>query len=82
MNFKLKGCNWFGSEAYNEPPNGLTEHGIEWYLDFLQKHKFNAAGRRVPVPVPVPAGTGAGTGGAGSRQKTGRHKVAGERWCV
>ena len=42
VEFKIKGCNWFGSEAYGGPPNGLAAHSIEWYLDFLQKHKFNA----------------------------------------
>ena len=24
------------------PPNGLEKHGITWYLDFLQRHNFNA----------------------------------------
>ena len=42
IQFNIKGCNWFGSEAYNGPPNGLDEHSIEWYLDFLKKHDFNA----------------------------------------
>lgn len=40
--FSIKGCNWFGSEAYNGPPNGLDVHSIGWYLDFLKRHNFNA----------------------------------------
>ena len=40
--FSIKGVNWFGSEAYCGPPNGLEKHGITWYLDFLQRHNFNA----------------------------------------
>jgi hypothetical protein len=38
----IKGVNWFGSESYGGPPGGLTEHTIDFYLDFLQEHKFNA----------------------------------------
>ena len=38
----IKGVNWFGSESYGGPPGGLTEHTIDFYLDFLQQHKFNA----------------------------------------
>ena len=40
--FFIKGANWFGSEAYNGPPNGLKEHGIGFYLDFLKSNQFNA----------------------------------------
>lgn len=40
--FSIKGVNWFGSEAYCGPPNGLNKHNIGWYLDFLQRHRFNA----------------------------------------
>lgn len=40
--FSFKGANWFGSEAYNGPPNGLAENSIGFYLDFLRKHDFNA----------------------------------------
>lgn len=42
VQFSFKGINWFGSEAYNGPPNGLDAHDIGWYLDFMQRHKFNA----------------------------------------
>ena len=42
QSFSLKGVNWFGSEAYCGPPNGLEKHNIGWYLDVLQKHRFNA----------------------------------------
>ena len=35
-------CGRFGSEAYNGPPGGLAAHDIEWYVDFLARHKFNA----------------------------------------
>ena len=38
----IKGVNWFGSDSYGGPPGGLTEHTIDFYLDFLQEHKFNA----------------------------------------
>ena len=38
----IKGVNWFGSESYGGPPGGLTVHTIDFYLDFLQEHKFNA----------------------------------------
>ena len=38
----IKGVNWFGSESYGGPPGGLTVHTIDFYLDFLQQHKFNA----------------------------------------
>ena len=38
----IKGVNWFGSESYGGPPGGLTEHTIDFYLDFLQEHRFNA----------------------------------------
>ena len=34
--------NWFGSEAYNGPPGGLDKHDLEWYMDFLKAHDFNA----------------------------------------
>ena len=40
--FSIKGVNWFGSEAYNGPPNGLDVHSIAWYLDFLKTNNFNA----------------------------------------
>lgn len=40
--FALKGANWFGSETFSGPPNGLDKHSIGWYLDFLQRHRFNA----------------------------------------
>lgn len=40
--FSIKGVNWFGSEAYNGPPGGLDEHSIGWFMDFLQRHDFNA----------------------------------------
>ena len=40
--FSIKGVNWFGSEAYCGPPNGLEKHNIAWYLDFLERHHFNA----------------------------------------
>ena len=39
---RLKGANWFGSEAYNGPPNGLQHHTADFYLDFLASHRFNA----------------------------------------
>ena len=38
----IKGVNWFGSESYGGPPGGLTVHTIDFYLDFLQEHRFNA----------------------------------------
>ena len=38
----IKGVNWFGSESYGGPPGGLAVHTIDFYLDFLQEHKFNA----------------------------------------
>lgn len=38
----LKGVNWFGSEARVGPPGGLNSHSVDWYLDFLVKHRFNA----------------------------------------
>ena len=38
----IKGVNWFGSESYGGPPGGLTGHTIDFYLDFLQEHRFNA----------------------------------------
>ena len=40
--FKLKGANWFGSEAYNGPPGGLEKHSVGWLLDYLASHNFNA----------------------------------------
>ncbi|KAL1510621.1 hypothetical protein AB1Y20_006922 [Prymnesium parvum] len=40
--FHVKGVNWFGSEAFNGPPGGLDQHSVDWYLDFLQRHEFNA----------------------------------------
>ena len=40
--FSIKGVNWFGSEAYNGPPGGLNVHDVDWYMDFLQSHGFNA----------------------------------------
>ena len=40
--FSIKGVNWFGSEAYNGPPGGLHAHSVEWYMDYLQAHGFNA----------------------------------------
>ena len=47
QSFSIKGINWFGSEAYNGPPNGLEEHSIGWYMDFLQRNEFKCA-RRSP----------------------------------
>ncbi|KOO33783.1 cellulase 2 [Chrysochromulina tobinii] len=40
--FHIKGINWFGSETYCGPPGGLDRHPVGFYLDFLQRHKFNA----------------------------------------
>lgn len=38
----IKGVNWFGSEGRSGPPLGLDKHQIDWYMSFLQEHKFNA----------------------------------------
>jgi len=38
----LKGVNWRGPETGPQPPNGLEHHPLEWYLDFLVSHGFNA----------------------------------------
>ena len=40
--FHLKGVNWFGSEGRAGPPGGLNYHPIDWYMDFLARHQFNA----------------------------------------
>lgn len=42
VQFHIKGANWFGSEAYCGPPNGLDKHTIGWYMDFLARNNFNA----------------------------------------
>lgn len=42
VQFSIKGINWFGSEAYNGPPGGLSVHGLDWYMDFLKANDFNA----------------------------------------
>ena len=59
----IKGVNWFGSESYGGPPGGLTVHTIDFYLDFLQQHKFNA----------LPFG-----GGKGRKEATSKAKPAKE----
>lgn len=40
--FRIKGINWYGSESRSGPPEGLDEHGVEFYLDFLSSNGFNA----------------------------------------
>ena len=40
--FSLKGVNWFGSESRVGPPGGLNAHDIDYYLEFLARHGFNA----------------------------------------
>lgn len=40
--FSIKGVNWFGSEAYNGPPGGLEHHSVDWFMDWLKRHRFNA----------------------------------------
>ena len=49
--FSIKGVNWFGSEAFNGPPGGLDKHSVGWYLDFLERHEFNAI-RLLCAPPP------------------------------
>ncbi|KAL1500419.1 hypothetical protein AB1Y20_013076 [Prymnesium parvum] len=38
----LKGINWFGSESRTGAPDGLGVHTVEYYMDFLSLHGFNA----------------------------------------
>ena len=38
----IKGVNWFGSENRDGAPLGLHVHDLEYYMDFLLEHKFNA----------------------------------------
>ena len=45
--FKIKGVSWFGMETCDYLPQGLWQHSMEYYLDFLQHQKFNAI--RVPI---------------------------------
>ena len=51
--FRLKGINWNGIESDCRIVHGLWEHGLDHYLDILEKHRFNAV--RLPVPYEVMA---------------------------
>lgn len=39
---RLKGTSWFGFETPDACVHGLWAHTIEWYLDWLVQHRFNA----------------------------------------
>lgn len=40
--FALKGINYAGFESYCNAPHGLWEHDLDFYLDFIAHHDFNA----------------------------------------
>eukprot|EP00967_Tisochrysis_lutea_P078963 scaffold107831_cov28-Tisochrysis_lutea.AAC.1 len=40
--FLFKGINWFGSEDTNRVVQGLHNHPIDFYMDFLARNHFNA----------------------------------------
>lgn len=39
--FSIKGVNWFGFETCDYVVHGLWKHPLTWWLDFLQKYRFN-----------------------------------------
>lgn len=39
---RLKGVIWRGPETGPKPVNGLHKHPLDWYLDFMVTHGFNA----------------------------------------
>ena len=39
---RLKGATWYGSEFHSGAPLGLDHHDLDWYLNFLRSHHFNA----------------------------------------
>lgn len=45
----LKGTSWFGFETPDACVHGLWAHTIDWFLDFLQEHGFNAI--RIPFSM-------------------------------
>lgn len=45
----IKGTSWFGFETPDACVHGLWAHTIDWFLDFLQEHGFNAV--RVPFSM-------------------------------
>ena len=49
--FRLKGINWNGVESDCRVVHGLWENSVDFYLDLLTLHDFNAL--RIPVPFEV-----------------------------
>ena len=39
---RLKGLSWFGAEGVGRVPDGLWLHDIDFYLQFISSHGFNA----------------------------------------
>lgn len=40
--FSIKGINWYGAEGGLGVPEGMREHPLGWYMDFLASNGFNA----------------------------------------
>ena len=41
--FKFKGVNWWGCEGFPwHAPYGLDVHSVDWYMEWLTTHRFNA----------------------------------------
>lgn len=49
--FHLKGINWNGVESDCRVVHGLWENSVDFYLDILSVHEFNAL--RIPIPFEV-----------------------------
>jgi endoglucanase len=50
-NVMIRGINWYGLETYNMVMEGLWYYPIDYYLDILSNHSFNAI--RVPFSEDV-----------------------------
>ena len=45
----LKGLSWFGAEGVGKVPDGLWVNDLEFYLEFMAEHGFNAL--RIPFAL-------------------------------
>lgn len=51
--FDLKGIVWFGAESRHGPPQGLAEHSIDFYLDWMATHRFSPPAQRPNMAVHI-----------------------------